>query len=352
MKKRTIIPILLILLSCNKFDEEAVYEQKLTVFGHLTANMPMLEPIYVSRSSSIDEQVISSNLYISDATVLIHHGANSFSAEPVPDNPGQYITPQNVIFLPGETYMLEVSHEGVTIQAETTIPESMNLTSPSGYTFNCDGEEIGIQSLNVDNLDMTSYLPIGPIDTVVYKRGDCYAQSFASTPYFMLEFDEDSLGAIQTVTLALEAEIKDLEPYKDLNDNNQYDNSDVFTDYNRNGIRDSTYINIIYDTTDIFRVWKGRYFRDKDNNPFRYNPFVWNIETSPTPMSWLNFNYYGLHIVFLQATDDAFYNYFSGDPMGFNQYALPESNIEGGYGMFSSSYGKGFLVYIKPEEEI
>ena len=43
------------------------------------------------------------------------------------------------------------------------------------------------------------------------------------------------------------------------------------------------------------------------------------------------------------------YNYYSGDPAGQNQYLLPESNIIGGYGLFSSTNAKAFLVNIERE---
>ena len=48
-----------------------------------------------------------------------------------------------------------------------------------------------------------------------------------------------------------------------------------------------------------------------------------------------------------QATDEAFFDYFQGLPE-FNTFVLPTSNVEGGYGLVSSSASKSFLVYVAP----
>ena len=105
-------------------------------------------------------------------------------------------------------------------------------------------------------------------------------------------------------------------------------------------------INTFYDTTDVFKIWKGPYLRDENYNPYLANPFLWTVETSPTPIMWLYFNYYGKHLMVIQASDDAYYDYLSGDPLGVNQYILPDSNIEGGYGLFTSTYSKAFFLNI------
>ena len=113
-----------------------------------------------------------------------------------------------------------------------------------------------------------------------------------------------------------------------------------------NTFYDSTRINTFYDTTAVFQIWKGPYLRDNKNNPWLGNPHIWNINISPSPIMWLYFNYYGKHLIVIQASDDAYYDYLSGDPLGGNQYLLPDSNIEGGYGLFTSNYSKGFFLNI------
>jgi hypothetical protein len=34
-----------------------------------------------------------------------------------------------------------------------------------------------------------------------------------------------------------------------------------------------------------------------------------------------------------------------------NQYVLPESNIEGGYGLFSSTHSIYFVIYVKKDDQ-
>ena len=52
-----------------------------------------------------------------------------------------------------------------------------------------------------------------------------------------------------------------------------------------------------------------------------------------------------------KATSESYFDYFSCDPVGQNIYLLPYSNLEGGLGVFYSSYETRFLVYVKREEE-
>ena len=243
---------------------------------------------------------------------------------------------------------------------------------------------------------LQSYINEETISSIELSRYGCSVGSFASKPYFVLNIDDQeeednpNLSAIRILSYALEdkefgmepsnddaEEYSDLnynaqwdsaycdnqnynneilceeegamwfyeEPYVDLNNNNSYDKATYF-DYNKNEIQDITLVNTFYDTTAVFNIWKGPYFRDEDNNPYLLNPFIWTVETSPTPIMWLYFNYYGKHLIVVQASDDAYYDYLSGDPLNQNQYILPDSNIEGGYGLFTSNYSKAFFLNI------
>ena len=155
---------------------------------------------------------------------------------------------------------------------------------------------------------------------------------------FMIDFkSDDDSKIVRTLTYALDSEEIGIEP----------GTPDDFFDYNRNNKQDSTFINVIYDTTFANGIWKGPYLRDINNNPYRENPYVWSSEQSPIRMSWLFFNYYGLQKITVQATDNVFYKYFKGDPFSQNIFTLPGSNIEGGYGMFSSDISESFYVYLK-----
>jgi len=248
------------------------------------------------------------------------------------------------------------------VRAETTIPDGMDFYSPVKESYICDGEALLVPSVNTENFEfewinflnrpdtLISLIEFNSISNAVYKNGGCYTESFASFPLFLLDFEGRQNAAIKVTTLALEAAQRGLEPFNDLNGDGVYTNSvDTYVDYNRNLMRDSTFVNLIYDTSLVYQIWKNDYLRDENGDPYRINPFTWQASTPPIPMSWLFFNYYGLHLVILEATDDAYYNYFRGDPMGQNQYLLPESNIKNGYGLFSSTNAKAFLVNILKE---
>jgi len=175
------------------------------------------------------------------------------------------------------------------------------------------------------------------------SRYGCSVGSFASKPYFVLNIVDQLSGdnvdpsAIRILSYALEEDKMGVEPS---NDDGSY------FDYNQNNIQDMTLINTFYDTTAVFDIWKGPYFRDENYNPYLLNPFIWTVETSPTPIMWLYFNYYGKHLIVVQSSDQAYYDYLSGDPLGQNQYIIPDSNIEGGYGLFTSNYSKAFFLNI------
>ena len=158
-------------------------------------------------------------------------------------------------------------------------------------------------------------------------------------PYFNIEFETDNEGPStkRILTYGLEAKQKDLEP---LNQDG------TFFDYNENGFRDETLINTFYDTTFVFKVWIGPYQRDEDYNPYLENPHIWTVETSPSPIMWLYFKYYGKNLMVIELGDNAYYDYLSGDPLAQNMYILPDSNIEGGYGLFTSRYSKPFFINV------
>ena len=185
------------------------------------------------------------------------------------------------------------------------------------------------------------------IDEIKLERYGCKVGSFASLPYFTIDFNYQSSSATRVLSYALEPNKMDDEPYQDENENEVYDDGEPFFDYNENTFHDLTRINTFYDTTTVFKLWKGPYLRDEFNNPYLTNPFIWNINVSPSPIMWLYFNYYGKHLMMIQSSDEAYYDYLSGDPLGSNIYILPDSNIDGGYGLFSSTTSKPFFIDVK-----
>ena len=155
--------------------------------------------------------------------------------------------------------------------SETTVPRSLDVkTSTSLKEYRCnDGTVMSIPEINIDNMDSNGNT--FKVDTVAYNYGECFTGSFASYPMFMLDFTmDDSATLVRTLTYSIESDSVGLEP----------GNNEDFT-ITIGMESDSTFINLIYDTSFVNVLWKGQYYRDTNNNPKRANPFVWDIERSP-----------------------------------------------------------------------
>ena len=359
MKKGLLLLPLLIHTGC--IDEEpAAYEEKLVVYASLTAGLPMGvlgDTCIVSLSADITEEKDPQGLFVSDALVTVHEVGKTATDTPFPvtGSPGRYLPKESVIFDPGKTYRLEATWQDFNVYGETKVPENIEFSSPSGETYICDGNERLVDNVNTENFDIAWLKATGgfeeifqkidftKISTAIYRNERCYVGSFASFPLFFLNFNSEDYSTIQISSFALESEVRGLEPLMGSGDDNP------FFDYNRNGMRDSTFVNLIYDTTSLYQLWKEDYLRLENGDPYRINPFQWQVVESPVPMSWLFFNYYGLHLITLSATDDNYYNYYSGDPVAQNEFLLPEGNIIDGYGLFFSKASKAFLVNIVPD---
>ena len=288
---KLIIVTVLILCGCEFQDVDSPYKEQITVYANIQANLPMMDTLYVSRTAAIGEEIDADQLWISNAVVKISDGQQSEIAFPVLGRPGRYLTRKDYVYKPETKYSLIVEANGQTLTAETTTPEKMVIESVKDATYRCKGESIPVAHINTNNITFTEsgLVPTGDIDTVMYRSGECFTESFASYPFFEIDFNAEDYSTVRILSLALEDKEWGLEP-KDM-------------DYNSNGFRDSTYINLIYDTTRVYTIWKGPYYRDEDNNPYRQNPFFWTVETSPVNMSWLFFNYYGLQLIVFQAED-------------------------------------------------
>ena len=371
-----------------------------------------INAIHVSMSSAIDNNIDNANdLYINDAEVTISGPLNidatdNFVTLEYSDSlPGVYYPSRDDYYIfSNSTYILNVKYtnsdsgEYYEVNASTTTPEKISIKSiayqdsylceecsdPSIFgETNCENqgetwitELVDIDSINVNNFStineqtfgswwndenqecncelLDDYIQDSIISTINLSRFGCSVGSFASLPYFILDF-QDSLqdfSSIKILSHSLEPFKMGNEPYEDLDENGEYDDGEPFFDYNENEEHDETFINTFYDTTLVFNLWKGPYFRDDLGNPYLETPFVWTVETVPTPIMWLYFNQYGKHLMVVQSSDNAYFDYLSGDPLGQNQYLLPNTNIQpvdsnqGAYGLFSSNYSKPFFLNI------
>mgnify|MGYP001460087502 FL=1 len=384
-----------IFFSCDLPDNAIEYSEGLVVFGNIelfeinNTSFGEIDTLRVSLSSSIDANLENANqLYINNADVSIAGAFDLDNEELIStiiftslNEFGKYYIDEEIEYhiWPNKTYTVNVLYENYEVNGSTTTPDYLSIESIED-TYNCEqcsdptiygettcenagenwnSELQNIDEINIDNFDyinnetsgswifnpniLESFVSDGTISSIEMSRYGCSVGSFASKPYFVLNIENQLSGesidpsAIRILSYSLEDKNMGLEPSND-------DGS--FFDYNENNIQDMTLINTFYDTTAVFKIWKGPYFRDENYNPYLLNPFIWTVETTPTPIMWLYFNYYGKHLIVVQSSDQAYYDYLSGDPLGQNQYIIPDSNINGGYGLFTSNYSKAFFLNI------
>ena len=386
--------LLLIMQSCSFDDNTINYEEKLVVFASINAGFPVYDTVFVSRTAEANESVDSEDLYIENASVKLINISDGSELKFYSLGNGRYypidMTVQNIdsvfshwldyIISSGITYRLVVTHEEDSVIAETNVPEKIEITSAEMSEFICPDESpeaVGIIDVNnLENLTFEQMLSLYQdpleyiegnninVDSVEFKIGDCYTKSFASAPMFGVDYNQDDYNTIQIISNSLEAGVVGLEPFNDENQNSLFDEGEEFSDRNRNGLRDSCYINLIYsdekglfdndslDYNSLANIWKEPLKRGaadgtwRENSPYRNNPWLWNVDISPSPIMWLYFDYYGYYMMTYKSTSDSYFNYFKGDPVGQNIYLLPDSNFEGGLGVFYSSSATSFLVKV------
>ncbi|MBL7013691.1 MAG: DUF4249 family protein [Candidatus Marinimicrobia bacterium] len=331
MKKtiQIISMLLFIIWSCEPIDEERIYEEKLTVFANLEADLPLaFDTVFVTYSHSINEKHEGNNKWVEDGTVMMIHEADTILFTEAEGKPGRYVTNNySLIVQAGVRYTLYVSDGIDEIISETIVPSAIELESVSNDSLWRCGENTSVEPINIYPFGMDQLMAfyggfgdssIFKYDTVVYKEDDCYTSSFTSMPYFIVKWQsETEPGMMRNIMIA----------------------------------QDDSPSNFIMDTSFSAIAFKGTPFQDEDGNYYRPNPQVWNFSQQEIYFSWLAFNYYGLYLMIIQSTDQAFADYYKGDPISMNQYVLPESNIEGGYGLFTSTNSVAFFVYIVQEAD-
>ena len=401
-KIRLIIQVLslsLVMQSCSFDDNTINYEEQLVVFASINAGFPVYDTVFVSRTADVSESVDSEDLYIDNANVNLINISDGSELKFYSLGNGRYypldISMQNVdsifsywldyIISSGTTYRLVVTHEEDSVIAETNVPEKIEIGAAEMSEYLCpDGSAKPVSIIDVNNLENLSFAQMlslyqNPVeyieqnninvDSVEFIIGDCYTKSFASAPMFGVDYNQDDYNTIQIISNALESNVVGLEPFDDENQNGLFDEGENFSDRNRNGLRDSCYINLIYsdekglfdndslDYNSLANIWKDPLKRGGDdgtwraNSPYRNNPWLWNVDISPSPIMWLYFDYYGYYMMTFKSTSDSYFNYFKGDPVGQNIYLLPDSNFEGGLGVFYSSSSTSFIVKVISNSE-
>ena len=327
------IVLFLFFASCNLPVDNIEYEQQLVAFMNLQAGLHIsADTLTLNLTHEIDEKHEENESWVSgaNAVIIINPDTNPDTLQmlEVEARPGHYVVNDSTTHTQGgQTYRLIVSTEDHFIQAETTIPGEITLESVQvDDLWDCEGSTV-VDSidLHIDDNDMmtllvaytTGDLSLLTVDTLEYKTANCYTSSFTSMPYFALQWSSEFAPAmLRTTTFALQ----------------------------------DTISNVIIDTTLSAHAFKGHMLVDENGNKYWPNPTVWNFSVEEMYYGWLAFNYYGYNMIIIEATDHAFANYYAGDPLQINQYIMPNSNIDGGLGLFSSTSSAFFFVYIKPEE--
>ena len=334
------ITISLIIQSCSFDDNTINYEEQLVVFASINAGFPVYDTVFVSRTAEVNESVDSEDLYIENADVRLINISDGSELKFYSLGNGRYypidMTVQNLdsvfsywvdyVISSGTTYRLVVTHEDNSVIAETNVPEKIEITSAEMSEFQCPDESTEpVSIIDVNNLENFTFeqmlsLSLNPleyievnninVDSVEFKIGDCYTKSFASAPMFGVDYNQDDYNTIQIISNALESDVVGLEPFDDENQNGVFDEGENFSDRNRNGLRDSCYINLIYseqkglfdndslDYNSLANIWKEPLKRGaadgtwRENSPYRNNPWLWNVDISPSPIMWLYFDYY------------------------------------------------------------
>lgn len=95
-----------------------------------------IEDVYVTGVLPIDATEDDVAAPISDASIAIHRGADTFVLEPVVGEAGRYRYDGDPVIQVGDRLTLEVVHNGQTATAETTVPPS-----PDGLELSADEME-------------------------------------------------------------------------------------------------------------------------------------------------------------------------------------------------------------------
>ena len=93
MKYRLLMKLVLLLMvlqSCSFEDSEMVYEEKLVVFASISADLPVIDTVLVSKTAGIEENVVANDLFINDAQVSLIEDSSGNTLDFSNVGPGKY----------------------------------------------------------------------------------------------------------------------------------------------------------------------------------------------------------------------------------------------------------------------
>ena len=280
----------------NDLPPDQSYEEKIVVNGILIAGTPidssaLTSKVRVHRSAAITEPYDGISVALAEATVVLSDGDSDYALLQYDDLPGMWWHPQLVIQA-GETYTIHVSdgiHDPVT--ATTTLPSALRFTG-----IMVDGE------------------PRDSIGSVVYKPAvgpDVGILEPVQFTFFVVP--EDSLNPPTMARLVATS----LEPSAATMINE--DDTVKAGIFKWQGIPpDSLERRILFGRSSTLNIV--------------------NLE-GEVVVGWTVVRFYGQQNLTVFALDEAYYNYHRGNLEGppSDPNYLPESNVMGGYGLFSSA---------------
>lgn len=320
--------MILLIGGCEWALDESAYEEKLVVFGHLRANNPLLDTVFVSLSHAIDESIDLPGKWISDAKVTLWDGETPvFCLLPVEGRPGRYLDqhwrPHHIHR--ARLYEMAVTWGEYRAQAYTQVPDTFVVESAASTEWSCLDQPVIVPAIDLHYTDndpnaIAQALETGryrnlKMDTVYYRQDVCYASSMASIPLFILHLESESSSdscVARITTLAMDDDVK----------------------------------KAIIDTSSLANTLKGTMREDEDGNRYRSQSYTWTSGADIIFFNWVSFNYYGPHMVTIEVTDESLHEYLEGSAEGYNPFKPPGGNIEGGYGLLYSSYTYSFVVYV------
>ena len=171
--------------ACDFKDQELEYEETLVVFANITANFPVTDTIFVSRTAAIGEDVLANDLWVEDAEVFLKDSSDlklpfqslgngryfPISAESSVEEISNYL---NFIIRGGEKYTLVVNTVSDSVLAETVVPSTINIESLEAMEYECpDGEILSTKQIDVNNLGNISFTDMA----ILINDPDLYVES-------------------------------------------------------------------------------------------------------------------------------------------------------------------------------
>lgn len=244
-----ILLLFLFILSCEESPDEEQFEEKLVVTGYLIAGHG-IDSVIVSKTVDIT-QPYDEETMVSHAQVIVTHSGQFYSLDPVPQKPGYYsLPPESLIIEIGETYDLHVNTGELSVQANTTVPDSISIW--------------GMWIPDPDSLYKTKNGPLP--DTVVWNN---VPFNMFNVPAFALIWDStEVMGDIYRVVVKVEN--PDLSQLIDQSDYPE-------------GLKDSS----------------------------EWIPQI--TEGGAEGFGWWYLNYYGWHTIEVYSFDEAYYDFHLGN---------------------------------------